>query len=143
MTHDRPPTHEPFVRTLARNVTIALLVGVALAAMRRNPSLALPATLVALWPSLGGHVVEIAFLAVVRPRIPPTRWVQAVARVVWWLAGGVVLREAMIVTARTLAIFAPGSAWFRMVPLLFVGLELLVHALLAARGRPSFYRGDG
>jgi hypothetical protein len=25
----------------------------------------------------------------------------------------------------------------------FVGIELLAHAVLALRGRPSFYRGDG
>jgi hypothetical protein len=130
-------------RTLGRNLTIALVVGVVIALVRRAPLLALPEALLALWPSLGGHFVEIAFLDGVRPRIPRARLVQASARLVWWLAGGALLGAALIATAHALPIGAPRWHWWWMGAPLFVALELTVHAILALRGQPSFYRGDG
>jgi hypothetical protein len=96
-----------------------------------------------LWPSLGGHFVEFAFLDGVRPRLPHSRLVQASARLVWWLACGALLGVAMIATAQALPMAAPRWRWWWMGAPLFVGLELAVHAALALRGRPSFYRGDG
>ena len=49
----------------------------------------------------------------------------------------------MLATARLLPIAAPTfKRWWLTAPA-FVGLELLVHAALALRRRPSFYRGDG
>jgi hypothetical protein len=134
---------EPFLRTLARNLTIAIVVGGVIAAVRRAPFLALPETFLALWPSLGGHFVEIAFLDGVRPRLPRARLVQASARLVWWLAGGALLCVALIATAHALPIGAPRWRWWWIGAPIFVGIELAVHAILALRGRPSFYRGDG
>jgi hypothetical protein len=99
--------------------------------------------LLALWPSLGGHFVEIAFLDGVRPRLPSATRVQASARLIWWLAGGTLLGGAMIATAHALPIAAPRWRWWWVGPPLFVGVELPAHAALALRGRPSFYRGDG
>jgi|SRR5580658_173786 hypothetical protein len=134
---------EPILRTIARNVTIAIVAGAAIALLRRAPWLALPGTLLALWPSLGGHFVEIAFLDGVRPRLPRGRLVQVSARLVWWLAGGVLLGGALIATAHALPIAAPPwRRWWTWAPI-FLGVELTVHALLALRGRPNFYRGDG
>jgi hypothetical protein len=138
-----PRVEEPIARTLKRNFAIAMFVGVVIAAVRRAPFLALPWTLLALWPSLGGHFVEIAFLNGMRPRLPRARLVQASTRIVWWLAGGALLGGALIATAHALPITAPAwRRWWMGAPF-FVGIELVAHATLARRGLPSFYRGDG
>jgi hypothetical protein len=136
-------TREPITRTLVRNVTIAIVVGVAISLARRAPLRFPVVALLALWPSLGGHFVEIAFLDIVRPRLPRSRLVQASARLVWWLAGGALLCSAMITTAQLLSIGAPPWHWWWRGPPIFVGIELTVHAALTLRERPSFYRGDG
>jgi len=44
--------------------------GAIVALARRDSNLFIPVSVLALWPSLGGHIVEIAFLNVVRSRIP-------------------------------------------------------------------------
>ena len=133
---------EPFARTLARNLTISVLVGAGLAVFRHAPARALPGTLLALWPSLGGHFVEVAFLSGVRPRLPPARSVQLCARLAWWLCGGALLGAALIATAHLLPIPAPPWRWWWMGAPLFVGIELIAHGVLALRGRPNFCRGD-
>ena len=134
---------EPILRTIARNLAIALVVGVVIALVRRASFLALPGTLLALWPSLGGHFVEVAFLNGVRPRLPRSRLVQVSARLLWWLVGGALLGSALTKTAKALTIVAPpGRLWWIWAPM-FVCVELAVHAALALRGRPNFYRGDG
>jgi hypothetical protein len=135
--------HEPMARTIARNLTIAIVAGVAVAVFRRAPFLALPNALLALWPSLGGHFVEIAFLDEVRHRLPRARLVRTSARLVWWLVGGSVLGAALIATAHALHVAAPPWRWWWMGAPAFVGIELAVHGVLALRRRPNFYRGDG
>src|SRR5262245_30642034 len=67
--------HEP-VR-LGRNVAIALLVGGALVLRVSDLGRLLPFSALALWFSLGGHYVEVAFLNGVRPRIPSAWLTQA------------------------------------------------------------------
>jgi hypothetical protein len=138
-----PRADEPFARMLTRNVTIAVVAGVVIAAVGRAPFLALPGTLLALWPSLGGHFVEIAFLDGVRPRLPRVPLAQASARLAWWLAGGALLGVALIATAHALQFAAPPWRWWWMGAPIFVCIELAVHATLALRGRSSFYSGDG
>ena len=76
------PFHEPLRHTLLRNGAIAILVGAVIArfwgGLPRWPLV----TLLALWPSLGGHWVEVWFLNWLRPRIPAARRVQVAARFV-------------------------------------------------------------
>jgi hypothetical protein len=138
-----PPVDEPLTRTLRRTFIIAIVVGGVGALLARAPVLALPWMLLALWPSLGGHYVEIGFLNGVRARLPRHRLVQVLARLAWWLAGGALLGFAVILTPRVLPISAPPlrSGW--MGAPIFVVIELVAHAGLALRGRPSFYCGDG
>lgn len=38
---------------------------------------------------------------------------------------------------------APRWRWWWMGAPIFVGIELVVHSMLAVRSRPNFYRGDG
>ena len=60
MTADFQPYREPLRTTLLRTGGIAVIIGAALAARRGGGWPAWPiATLIALWPTLGGHVVEL------------------------------------------------------------------------------------
>jgi hypothetical protein len=138
-----PRFEEPFRRTLARNLTIAAVVGAVFAIQRRDLELLLPVTILAMWFSLGGHYVELAFLNGVRPRIPQRRITQALARLLVWSCGGAVLYACVAATARALPVAAPPLKlwWFGSV--LFIGVELAVHAVLAIRGLGSFYDGRG
>jgi hypothetical protein len=134
---------EPFRRTLARNVALAAVAGVVFALLRRNLHLLLPIAALALWFSLGGHYVELAFLNGVRTRLPQRRFPQVLARLLVWACGGVVLYAGMATTARALPVAPPPLRLWWFGSILFVGLELVVHAFLAVRGRPSFYNGRG
>jgi len=128
---------------LARTVALAAIVGAVLALQRHDLKLLLPIAALALWFSLGGHYLELAFLNELRPRVPPGRLMQAVVRVLVWLSGGVVLYVGMAATARALPIEAPPLRLWWFGGFLLVGVELVVHALLAVRRRPNFYNGRG
>src|SRR6476619_1953306 len=82
---------EPFLRTLARNVMIAVVVGVVFALLRHDLKLLLPVTTLAMWFSLGGHYVDLAFLNGVRARLPQRRLTQALVRLLVWSCGGTLL----------------------------------------------------
>jgi hypothetical protein len=100
-------------------------------------------TALALWFSLGGHYVELAFLNELRARLPRRRLTQALVRLLVWSGGGAVLYACMAGTARALPMETPPLRpwWFGGV--LFIGVELTVHAVLAIRGLPNFYDGRG
>ena len=102
------------------------------------------AILLMLWPSLGGHYVELLFLNGLRPRLSPARAVRAAARVIAWFIGGVVLGLVMNLTARALAILqlAHWPVWWAA-GLAFVAIELAAHLALQLRRRPSFFNGRG
>ena len=134
---------EPLWQTLSRNLGIAAVVGGALALREGRLALWLPISVLALWFSLGGHYVELLFLLRIRPRIQAVRPALYAGRLVLWFAGGAVLHTCMALTARALPLVPPrfGMWWFG--GLLLIGIELIVHALLALRGLPNFYRGTG
>jgi hypothetical protein len=134
---------EPFGRTLARNVTIAAAVGAVFAFLRRDLKLFLPVTILAMWFSLGGHYVELAFLNGVRPRLPRRRLTLSLVRFLVWACGGALLYACMAATARALAIAPPPLSPWWLGSVLFIGVELAVHAVLAIRGLPNFYDGRG
>src|SRR5256885_14905382 len=75
-----PRFAEPFRRALARNVALAAVAGAVLALQRHNLGLLLPLAALALWFSLGGHYIELAFLNGLRARIPAGRLPQVIAR---------------------------------------------------------------
>jgi len=138
------PHKEPLRTTLARTGAIALVVGAALA-WRSGGFARWPiATLLVLWPSLGGHWVEVWFRNFLRPRLPAARPVQLGARLAVWFLGGMVLTVGMFLTAMAL----PGPRPRHWPPLwlgglAFIGIESGVHLLLWLRGRPSIYDGRG
>jgi hypothetical protein len=137
-----PRVPERTSRVLARSFALATLVG-AVTAIFGRACFALTTGVLALWPSLGGHFVEIAFLDGIAPRLARGRAVQAAARVVWWLAGGVLLGVAMIASSHAMGRVGPPWRWWWMGGPAFVALELVVHGLLALRRCANFYRGNG
>src|SRR5437870_13810900 len=138
-----PRFAEPFRRALARNVALAAVAGAVLALQRHNLGLLLPIAALALWFSLGGHYVELAFLNGLRARIPQGRLTQVGLRLVVWFTGGVVLYVLMAASARALPLEAPPLRMWWYGGLLLIVVELAVHGLMAMRGKPSFYSGRG
>ena len=139
---DWQPYREPLRATLTRTVGIAIVAGGVAALLtgriRRWPEL----SLVMLWPSFGGHWIDLLFLNGIRPHLPSTPVVQRLARIAVWFAGGVVLAVGARLTAKLLL------EWFRLSWLtwatagaLFIGVELVAHAALHLRSRPNFYDG--
>ena len=139
-----PQYRESLRATLARTVTIALVVGAVLA-LRLGGLARWPVfTLLMLWPAFGGHWVELWFLNWLRPRLPVTRGVQVGARLVMWFLGGIALALGMRLTAMVLDGFQPArwSAWW-LGGIAFIGIEMIVHLVVQLRGRPNFYNGRG
>jgi hypothetical protein len=133
---------EPLRVTLTRTVGIALIAGAALASRWGGLSQWPLTTTLMMWPSLGGHYVELVFLDVVRQRLSPSHLVHTLARIAVWFVGGVLLAVGMRFTA--ILLHAPRplpvSAWW-IGGFVFIALELVVHLALHARGRSSFYGG--
>jgi hypothetical protein len=144
MTTPWKPYREPLRVTLVRTVTIALVVGAVLARWWGGLARWPVASLLVLWPSFGGHWVELWFLNWLRPRLPIVRAVQVGARIGVWFVGGTALALGMGLTAKALAGFQPAQwrDWW-LGGLAFIGVELVAQLVLQLRGRPSFYNGRG
>ena len=109
------------------------------------PRMAWPiAFVLALWPSFGGHWIELAFLNGLRPIVPSSRGAQLAARVIVWCAGGIAIGLAVLACARLFPSTRERHlfAWWLAAPA-FVAIELVAHVGLALRGRPSVYDGRG
>jgi hypothetical protein len=137
------PYREPLRTTLLRNGAIALIVGAVLAARWGGLSRWPFATLLALWPSLGGHYVELLFLNILRPRLPTSRPIQIAARLATWFLGGIALSVAMSLTATALTHNSRPAHWplWWQAGLAFIAIELVVHLVLRLRRCPNFYDG--
>ena len=137
------PYREPLRVTLTRTVGIAAIVGALVALsmhdVRRWPAL----TLVFLWPSFGGHWIDLWYLNWLRPRLPSNRSTQRAAHVATWFVGGVLLGIGVRVTANAL-LAHPSLAWLTWwrAGAAFVAIELAAHVALHLRGMPGFYHAD-
>jgi hypothetical protein len=138
------PFREALHITLIRNGTIAIIVGAVIARFWGGLARWPLAALMALWPSLGGHWLEVWFLNWLRPRLSEARGVQVAARLAVWFAGGIVLALGMSLTAMVLVKFRPAHwlDWW-LAGVAFIGVELVAHLILHLRGRPSFFSGSG
>jgi hypothetical protein len=142
MTESSSAHAEPLSITLRRTVTIAAVAGVAVAlrwgGLRQWPQ----AAVIMLWFSLGGHYVELCYLRVVRPRLPSHRIARTGARIVTWFVGGVALGLGAAGTAMLFGRAVPArlNAWW-MGGFVLISIELVVHAVLLARGKPGFFDG--
>lgn len=136
-----PRVEEPLGRVLRRTIGIALVVGAVFALRTHHPRTLLPMAVAALWPSLGGHYVELAFLNGLRPRLPSRRALQVAARLAVWLLAGVVFYLLMALTTRLLPLRGLPWRWCWVGGPAFIAVELLAHVGLALRGLPNFYDG--
>jgi hypothetical protein len=127
-----------------RNGTIAIILGAVFARLSGGWERWPLATLLMLWPSFGGHWVEVWFLNWLRPRISIARGAQVAARIVLWFVAGAGFAFAMRLTVMALTKLRPARfpAWC-LAGVIFIGIELLAHLALRLRGRPSFYNGLG
>jgi hypothetical protein len=138
------PYREPIRTTLTRTVAIAVIVGAVVAWQMGKPARWPFATLVMLWPSLGGHFVELFFLDYLRPRVRGGRAAQIAIRVALWSGGGMALFACVRWTATALGGLPALErlAWW-IGGVAFVAIELVAHLMLRLAGRPSFYDGRG
>src|SRR5271165_1408257 len=128
MTTQWQPYREPLRNTVLRTGIIAIVLGAVIAQFGRGPGRWWIAILLALWPSFGGHWVEVWFLNWLRPRLSFARGVQVLARVGVWFVGGTGLALGMGLTALALAGFRPAHwpTWW-LGGLAFIGIELAAH----------------
>ena len=103
----------------------------------------------ALWVTLGGHFVELAYLNCLRPVL--ARWpdrILVLVRLGVWLVGGTFLFLG-IATSYSFLVY---RAWpdrsmlhgaLMRGGIVFIAVELVVHTVLALRGRPSFWSRRG
>ena len=139
---DSKPFTEPFRVTLRRTIAIALVAGLVFSLATRGGLRRWPvATLVMLWPSFGGHWVELWYLNRLRPRLPAGA--RVLVRLGVWFVAGCVFGIAMAMTAAALN-YHPVQlpAWW-LAGFGFIVVELIAHLVLRARGRPSIYALGG
>ena len=136
--------HETLRVTLTRTVAIALIAGAVLAHWWGGIARWPVATALMLWPSFGGHWLELWFLNWLRPRLSESRGMQVGARLAVWFVGGVGLWLGMRLTAMALAGLhrMPRVAWWAA-GFAFIAIELVAQLALEVRGRPSFFNGRG
>ena len=144
MSNEWLPHREPLRTTLVRTIGIAIVAGAVLASRWGGVGRWPIATLLMLWPSFGGHWLELWFLDGVRPRLSRRRSVQIAARLATWFAGGVVVAMGMLVTATTLVGRQPlpWSVWW-VGGFAMIAVELTAHLALYLRRAPSFFDGRG
>src|SRR5436190_24148411 len=136
------PYREPLRTTLRRTVLIAVVAGAVAASMSGGIKWWPLTTLVMLWPSFGGHWIELWYLNWLRPRLSSARWVHVGGRVAVWFTGGLLLGLGVRLTVIAAVHRPPVWAWW--VPgLAFIGIELIPHTIFQLRGRPSFCNGRG
>jgi hypothetical protein len=130
---------------MARTFAIAIVLG-AILAWRMHGGLArwAAATLLCLWPALGGHFVELFFLNWLRPRLTGPRPLHTAVRIGVWFVGGTLLALGMWLTDQ---LFGPphlrGSRLLAFGGVAFIIVELIAHLALHLRHRPNFYDGRG
>ena len=141
-TVSMPRFAEPWRATALRTRGIAVAIGVGVALYRHQLSLLPLATPLALWLTLGGHVVEVVFRNRIGSHIPG-RGARASARLGYWFVTGSALYAGALATRALLTGRAavPWPWWTGGAA--FVAVELVIHLLMYARRQPCFYDGRG
>jgi hypothetical protein len=147
MTATLRSPHEPFRTTVIRNVLIAVVASTVFAVSTSRSAHAIRwpiAFVLMLWPTFGGHWLELWYLDWLRPRLPASVIAQRAARLATWFIGGCIVGIGLALTARALdgIPFARWPAWW-LGGMALIVIELVAHAGLQLRGQPSFYNGRG
>lgn len=138
--------HEPLRATVTRNLSIAIVAStvVAVSSSHSSHPIRWPiAFVLMLWPTFGGHWLELWYLDWLRPRLPSTLGILYLARLAAWFVGGCLLGLGMSGTTRVLGVPSTRLPAWWLAGLAFIGIELIVHAGLQVRGKASFYNGRG
>ena len=144
MTAPFEPFSEPLGTTLKRTIAIALVAGLVFTLATRGSLARWPiSALIMMWPSFGGHWVDLWYLNWLRPRLPADSSVHVVARLATWFAAGCVFGVGMALTASAFSYRpVPLPRWW-LAGIGFIIVELVAHLGLRLRGRPSFYALGG
>lgn len=142
---------EPIRTTLIRTFAIALGVGTPIFLFAElQPAFAgsrlghwISWVTAVLWFSFGGHWVEIVYLNYIRMSLPMIRWLETVVRLLVWFLGGGLLFIGMKTTTSLFGNPALESFNWWHGGLLFIIVELVVHTILSALKRNSFWNGRG
>lgn len=134
---------EPIRATLLRTGTIAIVLGLIISLETHRSLSQWPFnTLLALWPALGGHFVELFFLNCLRPRLPTSRAAQILVRLITWYLGGLLLGAGVYATIVLLHgnVRMHAISWW-MWSFVFIAIELIAHLVMQLRGVGSVYDG--
>jgi hypothetical protein len=137
------PFAEPWQTTALRTGSLALAAGLGVGLIQGHLAVVPSVTLFALWFTLGGHFLELLFRNRLRHYISDQLAAQVLARLAYWFACGAVLFEGALATRTLLAPRMPVPLSWWPAGIGFVGVELLIHLGLRARGQPSVYDGRG
>jgi hypothetical protein len=132
---------EPWWATALRTVGIALGIGLAVGLSRHRLVLVPVVTAVALWFTLGGHILEVWWRNGPRRRFH-TRVSRLAARLVAWFVGGSALYAGALGTWLVTGHRAPAWPWWTG-GAFYVAAELVMHVGLLALRQPSAYDGRG
>ena len=137
-----PRFAEPWRATALRTGGIALAIGSGVGLYERQIAVIPLATLLALWFTFGGHLVEVVYRNRLGPGIGPPG-LRALARLIYWAVAGSALYAGALGTRSILTARGPVPWPWWTGGVAFVAVELLIHLLMRARGQPCFYDGRG
>ena len=136
------PFSEPWHVTALRTGSLALAVGVGTGVYKRQLPLVPLVTVLALWFTLGGHYLELAFRNQLSTRIGSHPW-RTIARLAYWFAAGSVLYVGARATFASLTGRSLRAWPWWAAGVGFIAAELGIHLLVRARKLDSFYNGLG
>ena len=139
---------EPFLQTLFRTVIAATIISLVLYFIHVIPFNGKSKLIEygVIWAAFFsiffvGHWIELLFINVIKFRLPRNIYVLYIARVCYWFVSSILLfliantiRELLVSNSRQL-----GNWW--SFGFLYIGVQLLMYAIMHIRLKKSFYNG--
>ena len=139
---------ETFLQTLVRTIITATIISLVLYSIHVIPfngksNLIEYAVIWAVFFSIFfiGHWIELFFINVIKFRLPKNIYVLYIVRICYWFVSSILLflisntiRELLVSNSRQL-----GNWWF--FGFLYIGVQLLMYAIMQIRLKKSFYNG--
>ncbi len=130
---------EPLRVTLSRTLTIAVVVGVVASFATHNIRMGFAIGLGALWPSVGGHWIELLWLNLIRKRLKPKVPILVALRLIYWWAWGFVIIFPAFYTIHVIAPSLPPMPSPLLGGFGFLFVEMLLHGIFAMNHRPNAF----